>query len=231
MAQEIEEQARRLKEEKNATESGIPAINLGSGVALEWRKITDTNLLESVLNRVEAAHSTNLENEGFVNAGSPFYLWEQPASGKSVVVSRSISRSKMRWSQASERMSILRQDREIRKEKMLRQLVRCGRPSLTVLDKAKSPKDKVTLSTATQKSLDRKKYIKYVAETSPSAQPRSKRSYPKAAVQTREYLPEESQERSQMLRQPKKAAFPWLGSGLAIVLQRSPYVPSGNAGR
>uniref|UniRef100_A0A670Y2B7 Centriolar coiled-coil protein 110 n=1 Tax=Pseudonaja textilis TaxID=8673 RepID=A0A670Y2B7_PSETE len=249
LQKEIEEQARRLKEEKNATESGIPPLNLGSGVALEWRKITDSNLLESVLNRVEAAHSTTLENEGksrngacFVNAGSPFYLWEQPASGKSVVVSRSISRSKMRWSQvyspamkrrfnkisalakgfltrrllqteklkhlrqtvhdtmefiknfqsealskrgnlptqdanlqervvaqlqaalydihdiffkmeASERMSILRQDREIRKEKMLRQL-----------DKAKSPRDKVALSTATQKSLDRKKYIKYVAE-------------------------------------------------------------------
>uniref|UniRef100_A0A8C7E2T7 Centriolar coiled-coil protein of 110 kDa-like n=1 Tax=Naja naja TaxID=35670 RepID=A0A8C7E2T7_NAJNA len=51
--------------------------------------------------------------------------------------------------EASERMSILRQDREIRKEKMLRQL-----------DKAKSPRDKVALSTATQKSLDRKKYIK-----------------------------------------------------------------------
>ncbi|XP_026560047.1 centriolar coiled-coil protein of 110 kDa isoform X2 [Pseudonaja textilis] len=238
LQKEIEEQARRLKEEKNATESGIPPLNLGSGVALEWRKITDSNLLESVLNRVEAAHSTTLENEGFVNAGSPFYLWEQPASGKSVVVSRSISRSKMRWSQvyspamkrrfnkisalakgfltrrllqteklkhlrqtvhdtmefiknfqsealskrgnlptqdanlqervvaqlqaalydihdiffkmeASERMSILRQDREIRKEKMLRQL-----------DKAKSPRDKVALSTATQKSLDRKKYIK-----------------------------------------------------------------------
>lgn len=31
-----------------------------------------------------------------------------------------------------------------------------------------------------------------------------------------EYLPEESQERSQMLRQLKKAAFPRLGSGLAL---------------
>ncbi|XP_058013499.1 centriolar coiled-coil protein of 110 kDa isoform X2 [Ahaetulla prasina] len=235
LQKEIEEQAWRLKEEKTATESGIPPINIGSSVALEWRKITDTNLLESVLNRVEAAHNTNLESEGLVNAGSPFYLWEQPASGKPVVASRSISRSKMRWSQvyspamkrkfnkvsalakgfltrrllqteklkhlrqtvhdtmefiknfqsealskrgnlptqdanlqervvaqlqaalydihdiffkmeASERMSILRQDREIRKEKMLRQL-----------DKAKSPRDRVTLSTATQKSLDRKR--------------------------------------------------------------------------
>ncbi|XP_070617248.1 centriolar coiled-coil protein of 110 kDa isoform X2 [Erythrolamprus reginae] len=235
LQKEIEEQAWRLKEEKNTSESGIPPIDIGNGVALEWRKITDTNLLESVLNRVEAAHSTSLENEGFVNTGSPFYLWEQPSNGKLVSASRSTSRSKMRWSQvyspamkrrfnkisalakgfltrrllqteklrhlrqtvhdtmefiksfqseallkrgslptqdanlqervvaqlqaalydihdiffkmeAGERMSILRQDREIRKEKMLRQL-----------DKAKSPRDRVTLSTATQKSLDRKK--------------------------------------------------------------------------
>ncbi|KAM8779200.1 centriolar coiled-coil protein of 110 kDa isoform 2-T3 [Rhynchonycteris naso] len=48
---------------------------------------------------------------------------------------------------AAERMSILRHDREARKEKMLRQM-----------DKMKSPR--VALSAATQKSLDRKKYMK-----------------------------------------------------------------------
>ncbi|NWR00266.1 CP110 protein, partial [Paradoxornis webbianus] len=50
---------------------------------------------------------------------------------------------------ASERMNILRHDREVRKEKMLRQM-----------DKVKSPRERVTLSTATQKTLDRKKYMK-----------------------------------------------------------------------
>ncbi|OXB68873.1 hypothetical protein ASZ78_002288 [Callipepla squamata] len=49
----------------------------------------------------------------------------------------------------SERMNILRHDREVRKEKMLRQM-----------DKVKSPRERATLSTATQKSLDRKKYMK-----------------------------------------------------------------------
>ncbi|NXX77986.1 CP110 protein, partial [Urocolius indicus] len=49
----------------------------------------------------------------------------------------------------SERMNILRHDREVRKEKMLRQM-----------DKVKSPRERVTLSTATQKSLDRKRYMK-----------------------------------------------------------------------
>ncbi|KFP78458.1 Centriolar coiled-coil protein of 110 kDa [Acanthisitta chloris] len=51
--------------------------------------------------------------------------------------------------EASERMNILRHDREVRKEKMLRQM-----------DKVKSPRERVTLSTATQKSLDRKKNMK-----------------------------------------------------------------------
>uniref|UniRef100_H3AZQ7 Centriolar coiled-coil protein 110 n=1 Tax=Latimeria chalumnae TaxID=7897 RepID=H3AZQ7_LATCH len=49
----------------------------------------------------------------------------------------------------SERMSILNHDREVRKEKLLRQM-----------EKVKSPRDRVSLSAATQKSLDRKKQMK-----------------------------------------------------------------------
>ncbi|KTG05949.1 hypothetical protein cypCar_00022632 [Cyprinus carpio] len=45
-----------------------------------------------------------------------------------------------------ERLSLLQQDRELRTERKLREM-----------EKAKSPKDKVILSAATQKSLDRKK--------------------------------------------------------------------------
>ncbi|CAN2390480.1 ciliary basal body organization [Pristimantis euphronides] len=52
---------------------------------------------------------------------------------------------------AAERMSILTHDRELRREKMLRQL-----------EKIKSPRDRVTLSSATQKSLDRKKLTRAV---------------------------------------------------------------------
>ncbi|XP_019350331.2 centriolar coiled-coil protein of 110 kDa isoform X4 [Alligator mississippiensis] len=51
--------------------------------------------------------------------------------------------------EVSERMSILHHDREVRKEKMLRQM-----------DKVKTSRERVTLSTATQKSLDRKKFMK-----------------------------------------------------------------------
>ncbi|XP_033022710.1 centriolar coiled-coil protein of 110 kDa isoform X2 [Lacerta agilis] len=246
LQKEIEEQERRLKGENNAiAETDIPQIAIGSGKDLEWRRISDTRLLESVLTRVETIHSTSSESAGFANtsmpgstAESPFYLWEPPASGKSVLTTRSINRSKMRWSQVyspemkrklnkisalakgfltrrllqtdklkqlrqtvkdtmefirnfqseaplkrgsvsaqdanlqervaaqlraalydihdiffkmevSERMSILSHDREVRKEKMLRQL-----------DKAKGSRERATLSTATQKSLDRKKYMK-----------------------------------------------------------------------
>ncbi|XP_072839066.2 centriolar coiled-coil protein of 110 kDa isoform X2 [Pogona vitticeps] len=246
LQKEIAEQERRIKREKMAVaEVEIPRITISSGINLEWRKISDTHLFETVVTRMETIQSTNPESAGFTNtslsgstAEAPFYLWEPATSGKSVSASRSINRSKMRWSQVyspemkrklnkisalakgfltrrllqteklkhlkqtvkdtmefiknfqseaplkrgnvsaqdanlqdrvaaqlraalydihdiffkmdvSERMGILHHDREVRKEKMLRQL-----------DKAKSSREKVTLSTATQKSLDRKKYMK-----------------------------------------------------------------------
>ncbi|XP_069066343.1 centriolar coiled-coil protein of 110 kDa isoform X2 [Pleurodeles waltl] len=52
---------------------------------------------------------------------------------------------------ASERMSILEHDREVLREKMIRQM-----------EKMKSPRERVSLSAATQKSLDRKKLLRAV---------------------------------------------------------------------
>ncbi|XP_073399071.1 centriolar coiled-coil protein of 110 kDa isoform X2 [Dendrobates tinctorius] len=52
---------------------------------------------------------------------------------------------------AAERMTILAHDRELRREKMLRQM-----------EKIKGPRDRVALSSATQKSLDRKKLTRAV---------------------------------------------------------------------
>ncbi|KAJ6657617.1 hypothetical protein lerEdw1_002334 [Lerista edwardsae] len=248
LQKEIEMQARRLKgEESAAAKTELPQAALNSGMELGWRKISDNHMLGSVLTQVGAIHGVQLENAGFANvagpglaADAPFYLWEPPA--KSVSASRSLNRSKTRWSQVyspamkrkldkisalakgfltrrllqteklkhlsqtvkdtmefmknfqseaplkrgavsaqdanlqervvaqlraalydihdiffkmdvTERMNILRHDREVRKEKMLRQL-----------DKAKTLRERVTLSTATQKSLDRKKYMKYVGK-------------------------------------------------------------------
>ncbi|XP_024840890.1 centriolar coiled-coil protein of 110 kDa isoform X4 [Bos taurus] len=75
---------------------------------------------------------------------------------------------------AAERMSILHHDREVRKEKMLRQMgifsTQGSNLSLLCLlqwqDKMKSPR--VALSAATQKSLDRKKYMKAAEMGMPS---------------------------------------------------------------
>uniref|UniRef100_A0A8C2YDS9 Centriolar coiled-coil protein 110 n=1 Tax=Coturnix japonica TaxID=93934 RepID=A0A8C2YDS9_COTJA len=73
--------------------------------------------------------------------------------------------------EASERMNILRHDREVRKEKMLRQM-----------DKVKSPRERATLSTATQKSLDRKKYMKASEMGMPSKKIVPKQRSPESRV-------------------------------------------------
>uniref|UniRef100_A0A8B9F762 Centriolar coiled-coil protein of 110 kDa n=1 Tax=Amazona collaria TaxID=241587 RepID=A0A8B9F762_9PSIT len=73
--------------------------------------------------------------------------------------------------EASERMNILRHDREVRKEKMLRQM-----------DKIKSPRERVTLSTATQKSLDRKKCMKTSEMGMPSKKIIIKQKTPESRV-------------------------------------------------
>ncbi|XP_062444456.1 centriolar coiled-coil protein of 110 kDa isoform X2 [Rhea pennata] len=73
--------------------------------------------------------------------------------------------------EASERMNILRHDREVRKEKMLRQM-----------DKVKSPRERATLSTATQKSLDRKKCMKASEMGMPSKKIIIKQKTPESRV-------------------------------------------------
>ncbi|NXU51708.1 CP110 protein, partial [Turnix velox] len=249
LQKELEEQERKLKGKKVATtEIEISKVNINSRMELEWRKKSESGLLESVQSQLETIHNANSTSIGFTHATTPntfsatsetsFFLWAP--SGNGVIktsVSRPSNRIKTRWSQVfsaemlmkfdkitavakgfltrrllqteklkhlkqtvkdtlefiknfqteagkrgsvsaqdaslhervmaqlraalydihdifftmepSERMNILRHDREVRKEKMLRQM-----------DKVKSPRERVTLSTATQKSLDRKKYMK-----------------------------------------------------------------------
>ncbi|XP_031798515.1 centriolar coiled-coil protein of 110 kDa isoform X6 [Sarcophilus harrisii] len=243
--QEIEEQERMLKEKDITAEA--PEVNLNNAVELEWRKISDSGILETMLSQVDTLHIANSNSSGFTNSalqhsfGStsevPFYLWGSSTNSlPKIPVTRPLGRGKPRWSQvfslevqakfdkitavakgfltrrllqtekvkhlrqtvkdtmefirsfqseaplkrgsvsaqdaslqervlaqlraalfdihdiffimdATERMSILHHDREVRKEKMLRQM-----------DKMKNPR--ASLSAATQKSLDRKKYMK-----------------------------------------------------------------------
>uniref|UniRef100_A0A7N4PPS4 Centriolar coiled-coil protein 110 n=1 Tax=Sarcophilus harrisii TaxID=9305 RepID=A0A7N4PPS4_SARHA len=206
LQKEIEEQERMLKEKDITAEA--PEVNLNNAVELEWRKISDSGILETMLSQVDTLHIANSNSSGFTNSalqhsfGStsevPFYLWGSSTNSlPKIPVTRPLGRGKPRWSQdtmefirsfqseaplkrgsvsaqdaslqervlaqlraalfdihdiffimdATERMSILHHDREVRKEKMLRQM-----------DKMKNPR--ASLSAATQKSLDRKKYMK-----------------------------------------------------------------------
>ncbi|NXP72119.1 CP110 protein, partial [Ramphastos sulfuratus] len=250
LQKELEEQERKLKGKKVATtEIEISKVNINSRMELEWRKKSESGLLENVQSQLETVQNANSTSIGFAHTTTPdtfastsetsFFLWGPSGSGMiKTSVSRPSNRIKTRWTQffspeiemkfdkitavakgfltrrllqteklkhlkqtvkdtmefiknfqsetplkrgsvsaqdaslhervmaqlraalydihdifftmeASERMNILRHDREVRKEKMLRQM-----------DKVKSPRERVTLSTATQKSLDRKKYMK-----------------------------------------------------------------------
>ncbi|KAM6165479.1 centriolar coiled-coil protein of 110 kDa isoform 1-T1 [Erethizon dorsatum] len=246
LQKEIEEQEKILKEKEVIT-AEVSELNINNAVDLEWRKISDSSLLETMLSQVDSFRSSNSHSSGFTNSGlqyscgsaneAPFYLWGSSTSGMTKLsVPRPFGRGQPRWSQvfnpevqakfnkitavakgfltrrlmqtdklkqlrqtvkdtmefirsfqseaplkrgivsaqdaslqervlaqlraalygihdiffvmdAAERMSILQHDREVRREKMLRQM-----------DKMKSPR--VALSAATQKSLDRKKYMR-----------------------------------------------------------------------
>ncbi|VTJ52024.1 Hypothetical predicted protein [Marmota monax] len=254
LQKEIEEQEKMLKEKK-VISAAVSGLNITNVSELEWRKISDSGLLETMLSQVDSFHTSNLNSSGFTSSalqysfGSanevPFYLWGSSASGMTKLsVTRPFGRAQTGWSQvfnpevqakfnritavakgfltrrlmqtdklkqlrqtvkdtmefirsfqseaplkrgivsaqdaslqervfaqlraslygihdiffvmdAAERMSILHHDREVRKEKMLRQM-----------DKMKSPR--VALSAATQKSLDRKKYMKAAEMGMPS---------------------------------------------------------------
>ncbi|XP_068002936.1 centriolar coiled-coil protein of 110 kDa isoform X2 [Melanerpes formicivorus] len=272
LQKELEEQERKLKGKKvTTTEIEISKVNINSRMELEWRKKSESGLLESVQSQLETVHNANSTSIGFAHTTAPdtftstsetsFFLWGPSGSGViKTSVSRPSNRIKTRWTQyfspeiqvkfdkitavakgfltrrllqteklkhlkqtvkdtmefiknfqseaplkrgsvsaqdaslhervmaqlraalydihdifftmeASERMNILRHDREVRKEKMLRQM-----------DKVKSPRERVTLSTATQKSLDRKKYMKASEMGMPSKKIIIKQKTPESRV-------------------------------------------------
>ncbi|XP_005508547.2 centriolar coiled-coil protein of 110 kDa isoform X3 [Columba livia] len=272
LQKELEEQERKLKGKKIATtEIEISKVNINSRMELEWRKKSESGLLESVEPELETVRHANSTSIGFARAATPtsfastsetsFFLWGPSGSGViKTSVSRPSNRIKTRWTQvfspeiqmkfdkitavakgfltrrllqteklkhlkqtvkdtmefirtfqseaplkrgnvsaqdaslhervmaqlraalydihdifftmeAAERMNILRHDREVRKEKMLR-----------LMDKVKSPRERVTLSTATQKSLDRKKYMKASEMGMPSKKIIIKQKTPESRV-------------------------------------------------
>ncbi|OXB81797.1 UNVERIFIED_CONTAM: hypothetical protein H355_014994 [Colinus virginianus] len=162
LQKELEDQERKGKKIAT-TEIEISKVNINSRMELEWRK-SDSGLLESVQSQLETIHNANSTS---IEIQMKFD--KITAVAKGFLTRRLLQTEKLKHlkqtvklraalydihdifftMEASERMNILRHDREVRKEKMLRQM-----------DKVKSPRERATLSTATQKSLDRKKYMK-----------------------------------------------------------------------
>ena len=63
--QELEEQERKLKGKKVATtEIEISKVNINSRMELEWRKKSESGLLESVQSQLETVHNANAAGIG-----------------------------------------------------------------------------------------------------------------------------------------------------------------------
>ncbi|XP_029424528.1 centriolar coiled-coil protein of 110 kDa isoform X2 [Nannospalax galili] len=104
---EIEEQEKMLKEKKAVT-AEVSRLNTNSAVELEWRRRTDSGLLDTVLSQVDSFQTSN--NSGFTNSAiqysfgsaseAPFYLWGSPTSGMTKLsVTRPFGKAQSRWSQ------------------------------------------------------------------------------------------------------------------------------------
>ncbi|XP_062955676.1 centriolar coiled-coil protein of 110 kDa isoform X2 [Cynocephalus volans] len=109
LQKEIEEQEKMLKEKKVIT-AEASELDINNTVELEWRKINDSSLLETMLSQVDSLHTSNSNSSGFTNSAlqysfgsaneAPFYLWGSSTSGLTKLsVTRPFGRAKTRWSQ------------------------------------------------------------------------------------------------------------------------------------
>ncbi|KAK2492859.1 hypothetical protein MC885_010381 [Smutsia gigantea] len=108
LQKEIEEQEKMLKEKKvNAAEAS--ELDINNVVELEWRKISDSGLLETMLCQVDSLHTSNSHSSGFTNStiqhsfgsanGAPFYLWGPTSGLTKLSVTRPFGRAKTKWPQ------------------------------------------------------------------------------------------------------------------------------------
>nr|XP_015101431.1 centriolar coiled-coil protein of 110 kDa isoform X1 [Vicugna pacos]XP_031543410.1 centriolar coiled-coil protein of 110 kDa isoform X1 [Vicugna pacos]XP_031543411.1 centriolar coiled-coil protein of 110 kDa isoform X1 [Vicugna pacos]XP_031543412.1 centriolar coiled-coil protein of 110 kDa isoform X1 [Vicugna pacos] len=109
LQKEIEEQEKMLKEKKVISVEASE-LDMNNAVDLEWRKISDSGLLETMLSQVDSLHTSHSNSSGFTssalqhNFGSakevPFYLWGSSPSGLATLsVTRPFGRAKTKWSQ------------------------------------------------------------------------------------------------------------------------------------
>ncbi|XP_052056309.1 centriolar coiled-coil protein of 110 kDa isoform X2 [Apodemus sylvaticus] len=104
LQKEIEEQEKMLKEKAVTTDIS----DLNSALELEWRKRSDSALLETMLSHVDSLQTSN--NSGFISSAlqysfgsaseAPFYLWGSLTSGVTKLsVTRPFGRAQAKWSQ------------------------------------------------------------------------------------------------------------------------------------
>ncbi|XP_045060446.2 centriolar coiled-coil protein of 110 kDa isoform X2 [Desmodus rotundus] len=109
LQKEIEEQEKIFKEKKVIT-TEASELDVNHAVDLEWRKISDSGLLETMLSQVDSLHTSNSNNSGFTNSAlqhsfgsvneAPFYLWGSSTSGLTKLsVTRPFGRATAKWSQ------------------------------------------------------------------------------------------------------------------------------------
>ncbi|XP_045427206.1 centriolar coiled-coil protein of 110 kDa isoform X2 [Pipistrellus kuhlii] len=109
LQKEIEEQEKFFKEKKVIT-AEASELDINNTVDLEWRKISDSSLLETMLSQLDSLHTSNSNSSGFTNStlqhsfGSvneaPFYLWGSSTSGLTKLsVTRPSGRATTKWSQ------------------------------------------------------------------------------------------------------------------------------------
>uniref|UniRef100_A0A8C3VYB2 Centriolar coiled-coil protein 110 n=1 Tax=Catagonus wagneri TaxID=51154 RepID=A0A8C3VYB2_9CETA len=107
LQKEIEEQEKMLKEKKVIT-AEASELDVSNAVDLEWRKISDSGLLETMLSQVDSLQTSNSSGitnsalqHSFASANEvPFYLWGASTSGLTKLsVARPFGRAKTKWSQ------------------------------------------------------------------------------------------------------------------------------------
>ncbi|XP_021068913.1 centriolar coiled-coil protein of 110 kDa isoform X3 [Mus pahari] len=104
LQREIEEQEKMLKEKAVTTD----VSDLNSALELEWRKRSNSALLETMLSQVDSIQTSN--NSGFMTSAlqysfgsaseAPFYLWGSLTSGMATLsVTRPFGRAQAKWAQ------------------------------------------------------------------------------------------------------------------------------------
>ncbi|XP_036136407.1 centriolar coiled-coil protein of 110 kDa isoform X2 [Molossus molossus] len=109
LQKEIEEQEKMFKEKKVIT-AEASELDINNAVDLEWRKISDSSLLETMLSQGDSLHTSNSSCSGFTNSAlqhsfgsvneAPFYLWGSSTSGLTKLsMTRPFGRAATKWSQ------------------------------------------------------------------------------------------------------------------------------------